>query len=243
MSKKSFAVFTIVKNEKFFIKLWYNYYSQYFESDDIYILNHDSIDGSLNDINANIINIHNEFLFDHVWLREQVKSFQVKLLEQYDIVVFSEVDEFIVPINCSLKEYLINFKDDYVTCTGYNLCHSDINYDSTKKVLDQKDRFVKDNRWSNKTLISRIPLEWNNGFHNMHNMANKEDSNLLMLHLHYFDYNVFIERAKHRLQFKDKFSSDHEGIQNKYLDINKYCSDFESKQTNDYVNLNIQKVF
>jgi len=227
---KKCAVFTIVKNEKFFVKLWYNYYSKYFDKSDIFILNHQTTDDSLEFLECNKIEVINNVVFDHFWLRSQVEQFQKKLLQEYEIVVFSEVDEFIVPLKYNLKEYLNNMTSDYVTCIGYKLCNSNMKYDETKLVLEQKNKFVLDEKWSNKTLISKKPLQWKNGFHNLELEQNNIDVNLILLHLHYFDYDVFMQRVQSRMIFKDKFSSDNEGTQNKYDTLEKYINDFNSQQ-------------
>lgn len=239
------AVFTIVKNEMFFVNKWFEYYSKYFDSNDIYILDHESIDGSLDLLQdkCNIIRVENPIHFNHTWLNETVKNFQKKLLESYDVVVFAEADEFIIPINCKLSEYIENFKDDYVTCQGIELLHSGKDYEPHKLILEQKDKFVVSNKFGTKTLISRIPLNWTLGFHWLNDKPNKIDENLLCVHLHWFDYNVFIQRAKQRLEFKHLNEKGNLGIQNKHTELTAYENEFWNFQKHtDYSDIIIPKV-
>ena len=45
-TKKKCAVFTIVKNENYFLPIWLKHYKRYFDNSDIYVLDHQSNDGS-----------------------------------------------------------------------------------------------------------------------------------------------------------------------------------------------------
>jgi hypothetical protein len=230
------AVFTIAKNERFFIKKWYEYYSNYFNKNDIYILNHDSDDGSLDNLDCNIINISNKTTFDHVWLRSQVENFQKELLSYYGIVVFTEVDEFIIPVETNLMNYLNTFAlsdENYVSCFGVEFLHSNTHYDYNKLILEQKIDMRLNNRFFNKTLITKIPLQYAKGFHG-HTLPDKVDKNLVLLHLHYFDYIQFMIRAAERLRFKDTFEAGVDGIQNKYVNLKDYEKDFWINQNGNY---------
>ena len=85
-------MFTIVKNESYFLPIWIKYYSFFFDKNDIYILDHDSDDNSTTELDVNVVNIHNTLAFDHQWLVDTVQDFQQKLLEKYKCVLFSESD-------------------------------------------------------------------------------------------------------------------------------------------------------
>lgn len=227
------AIFTIVKNERFFLDVWYKYYSQHFEQKDIYILNHDTTDGSIDKYRnlANIIDLKHEIHFDHVWLRHVVESFQKELLDTYDVVCFTEVDEFIIPRNELLSDYLESFaksENQYVTCLGFELLDNCL-YDPRKKILAQKTWFRANPRFMNKTLITKIPLSYEKGFHS-HSQPDNLDHNLINLHLHYFDYIVFMERVKSRIIHSDKFEHGVDGVQNKYKTMESYFQDFQINQ-------------
>ena len=45
--KKKCAVFTMVKNENYFLPIWLKHYKKFFSNEDIFILDHQSNDGSI----------------------------------------------------------------------------------------------------------------------------------------------------------------------------------------------------
>src|SRR5574343_1532600 len=96
MKRKS-AVFTICKNEEVFLPMWLKYYRQHFNDEDIYILDHQSDDGSTDNLPSmiNHIIVKQDLAFDHNWVTNTVKSKQQELLGQYDVVLFTEIDEII----------------------------------------------------------------------------------------------------------------------------------------------------
>lgn len=66
--KKKCAIFTIAKNEDYFLPKWIKHYKKYFDVSDIYILNHQSSDGSTDNLDVNVVDVFNELAFDHNWL-------------------------------------------------------------------------------------------------------------------------------------------------------------------------------
>jgi hypothetical protein len=44
---RKIAAFTMVKNEKWFLPIWLNYYTKFIDERDIYVLDHASTDGSI----------------------------------------------------------------------------------------------------------------------------------------------------------------------------------------------------
>jgi hypothetical protein len=191
-------------------------------------LNHQTTDNSIDGLNCNIILVENEIVFNHEWLKNTVENFQKVLLTKYEIVVFAEIDEFIVPQQLPLNEYLDNMQSDYVTCIGINLLDSDVSYDSNKMILSTK-KYCSLVPNFNKTLITKIPLNYIVGFHETNKPTNI-DNGLFLVHLHYFDLSVFYERANDRLKLKDSFEKSHpeRGIQNKYTTLIEYLRDFNN---------------
>ena len=213
---KNCAVFTIVKNEKLFLPIWIKHYKKFFDNSDIYILDHESNDGSTEnlDIGINIIPIYNEFTFDHVWLLNSVQNFQVELLKNYKSVLFAEGDELIYTIDRPLNEIINIFINDdnvkYQTCTGYEIIQNLEN----EKFLSKEDQIIKNrNYWYHspqyycKTLLSKIPLNWCYGFHTI--IPNETDYkyNLFLCHLHKYDVEQMLIRHEERVS-KWKYHSD-----------------------------------
>jgi hypothetical protein len=79
--KKKCAVYTIVKNENYFLPKWIKHFTKYFDNSDIYILDHQSSDGSTSNLDVNVIEVINELAFDHQWLLDTVENYQSVLLE------------------------------------------------------------------------------------------------------------------------------------------------------------------
>lgn len=96
--KRQRAVFTIAQNEPTFLPLWVRHYGRWFAPEDIFILDHDSSDGSADSVRgrAAIIPVHRSKSFDHHWLSSIMASFQRFLLRSYDAVLFAESDELVV---------------------------------------------------------------------------------------------------------------------------------------------------
>lgn len=125
---RSRAAFTIVQNEPVFLPLWLAHYRRYFDPDDIYVLDHDSTDGSTSGLTGtcNVLPVHRSASFDHDWLRSTAEQFQSFLLASYETVLYAEADEFIVaePTRHSgLDSYIEELRGPAACCTGYEVVH------------------------------------------------------------------------------------------------------------------------
>jgi hypothetical protein len=198
------AVFTIVQNEPVFLPIWLAYYGRFFVASDTYVLDHDSTDGSTTSAqsSSNVLGIHREKSFDHDWLRSTVTSFQHFLLNSYENVLFTEVDEFVVadPTRYSgLDDYIERFDRDAVRCTGFNVVHypeeeAPLAFD--KPILDQRKYWHGSENFS-KSLLSKVPLSWGRGFHkNRVHVELEPDPELLLIHLHRVDYDYCLDRHR-----------------------------------------------
>jgi hypothetical protein len=222
----SCAVFTIVRNENTFFPLWLKYYSKHFDAKDIYVLDHQSDDGSTDDFNGkyNKILVNNSVHFDHEWLLNTVKNQQKTLLQNYNYVLFAEADEFIVAdpekYPGGLHEYVNSVNVDVVNCDGYDVIHNffegESDIDLTTSIIGSQRNFwvkipcpkPKPARTNappyDKPLLSRIPLPWVQGFHNLSGEYDKRfrnlDTSLKLFHLHRFDINTMIQRSNNRLK-------------------------------------------
>jgi hypothetical protein len=203
-TKKKCAVFTIVKNENYFLPIWLKHYKKYFNNDDIYILNHQSTDGSTEGLDVNVELIVNELAFDHQWLVDTVQNFQVKLLEEYESVLFAESDELVYtlgkPLNEVIDEFLLDTQSIVQTCTAKEVMENI----GVEKELEPGDEIFKhrnqwfDNPIYHKTLLSKVPLKWVWGFHYTKKANTDKKYNLQLVHLHRCDFNFMLERHKER---------------------------------------------
>jgi hypothetical protein len=200
---RSRAAFTIVQNEPVFLPLWLAHYRRYFDPDDIYVLDHDSTDGSTSGLTGtcNVLPVHRSASFDHDWLRSTAEQFQSFLLASYETVLYAEADEFIVaePTRHSgLDSYIEELRGPAACCTGYEVVHypseQPLRLDSP--ILGQRQYWHSSARYS-KRLIAKAPLAWGQGFHRELRFPEvRPDPDLYLIHLHRADYDRC--HARHR---------------------------------------------
>jgi hypothetical protein len=236
--KKKCAIFVMVKNEDVFLPIWLKYYSRYIDGNDIYVFDHLSIDGSvqkcLKDFTFNVIRLDYPFSFDHIWFKFVAETVQKKLLDHYEYVIFTDVDEIILPdINkyIGLDDYIKKLDKNYARCIGYELIHlpdKEKPFNPSKSVLSQR-RFMYRTDWYNKTLISNQPLNWGIGFHGVRDLELYFDNDLMLIHLHKLDFDLCwktsFERARLKWPLEDIINN--RGWQNRFTDIDKFKDYYE----------------
>lgn len=195
--KKPFAVFTICKDEKTFLPLWVKYYSRFLRMENLYVIDHLSQDGSTDNLPCNTILWDYELAFDHQKVVDKVREVQQQLLELYEIVLFTEIDEIVFHKD-GLFHYAttVALRDrDFVRCNGYDIIHmvDEADFDPSRPILDQRRYWFRNHTFQAKPLLSRISLDWTYGFHSCH-QGGEIDPNLYMIHLNRFDYKMAYER-------------------------------------------------
>lgn len=171
---KTIAV-TIGADNDPYLPLWKKYYSQYV--DEVVVLEYFS--------NSN-----------WTYWREVSEQKIEELLQTYDIVLFALTDEFIVPKDKTLREYLRQMMKGYARCTGYEVVEKQESpLDLEKPILMQRNWWVPYKAW-NKPLITRVPLKFTQGWHMLANEETYQDGdpNLLLIHLKRADFALFIKR-------------------------------------------------
>jgi hypothetical protein len=191
MSKKKFTVFCPVKNETTFSPIWLKYYSRFLSTDDIYFLDFNSdIKPSGCQVKSTERNI-----FDANELFETIKEFHKELLNEYEYVIPTDVDEIIFH-KSGLNNYINYLQVDYVKCAGFELIHIpslEKDFDETKPIFSQRKYWFRSPIYYDKTLITKKPLDWTIGLHTT-NTQSELDINLLLIHLHRFDFETCIKR-------------------------------------------------
>lgn len=192
-ARRKVAAFTIVQNEPDFLPVWLRYYSRELGADDLYVLDHDSTDGSTSAVrDAHVVPVHRTESFDHRWLRATVEDFQRFLLRSYDAVVFAEVDELLVvdpDRAASLRDYIGEMDGMAARATGWNVVQHDGEspWDPERPVLEQRRWWHRAPTYD-KVLVTTVPLNYEIGFHEQRSIPNLEpDHGLLLLHLHRVD--------------------------------------------------------
>ncbi|MEB3203001.1 MAG: hypothetical protein VKK05_09365 [Synechococcus sp.] len=180
------------------------------------------------DENVNIIRLKTETVFDHTWLRDTVESFQTFLLSQYRCVIFAEIDEFIYTSHKKLNETIDEFVEDtsvqYQTVLGYDIIQNDqesyiINDTNTPMMQNRSYRVRRQD--FDKTLITKMPIKYAEGFHEALNIPHKlYKYQFKLAHLHKIDKQMLLQRHKDRLTFKtssDIFGQHNKTTEDEYL--------------------------
>jgi hypothetical protein len=194
------AAFTIARNEPVMLPLWLSYYERYFDPDDLYVLDHDSSDGSTEGLEGRcrVVPVHRQTC-DHHWLKSTVELFQAFLLRSYDTVLFADSDEFVLADPrryAGLDDYIAKLARPAARCAGFNVVHqpdeSPLRFDAP--LLAQRQYWHASLTYS-KRLLSRIPLRWSYGFHQEYNAPDDPpDPELLLVHLHRVDHDTTLAR-------------------------------------------------
>jgi hypothetical protein len=207
--KKRCAIFTTVKNENIFLPIWLRHYQQYFSNEDIYVLDHHSTDGSTKNLSVNVRLVSNDTVNDHQWLCDIAQDFQRELLEKYECVIFAESDEILYSIQKPFDQAIDDFiqsRDLYVTTNGFSVFQN-IQFEYPvqlgEKIFEKRNYWYKDYA-EDKTLITKVPLVWNWGFHTMKNFPNSPYQDFYIAHLHRFDFETMVKRHQERTSFTQK---------------------------------------
>jgi FKBP-type peptidyl-prolyl cis-trans isomerase 2 len=210
--KKKCAVFTIVKNEPYFLDIWLRHYKRFFDNDDIYVVDHQSDDGSTDGLDVNVKRIYNEVSCDWNWLVRQAEEFQEALLHRYDCVIYCDTDEMIYSHERDLKEVIEDFLNSdmsTIKCVGYEIIQ-DLEKESP---LKEGDSIIKNRNywfrrsWYDKTLISKVPLKWHAGFHTCHNIPETNQLHsygVTLCHLHRSDFERMVKKHQRTKDWKNK---------------------------------------
>lgn len=198
---RSRAIITIVHNEPLFFPIWLGYYSRFFSPEDIYVLDNDTTDGSTSlDGFVRIAAPHDTV--DVTWMRDRVQELQHELLERYDVVVATDVDEIIAPAPHlgTLGRYLDRFDEEWVNCIGYELLHmKDLEppLDLGRPILNQRRHWFYNSGYD-KAAVATAPMDWQVGFHGRTDNRYNLDPDLRLIHLHRMDYGLCRERHQLR---------------------------------------------
>lgn len=153
--------------------IWENYYSQYLDTRKVQI--GDLLRGNW----AGTVKLLN--------------GLQQELFAEYDLILFADVDEIIIPIDKDLGEYLDEVTEPVVRCVGYNVIQmkGEPPIDLTKPILKQRKHWSRDKMYDKYVIITE-PQHYTSN-HHIENPV-PSDPNLIMLHLRDID----IDLAKNR---------------------------------------------
>lgn len=199
--RKRRAVITIVRDESVFFPIWLRYYSRFFGPDDIYVLDHDTSDGSTAGDGFVRIPVTHDTV-DHTWMVRTMEEHQHELLDRYDVVLVTDVDEIVAPRPefGTLADYIDTFEEEFVNCLGYELIHMvdrEEPFDPSRKMLEQRGYWFANDLYDKPALATQ-PLAWVPGFHRTADLSMRPEPDLFMIHLHRMDYEICLERHRYR---------------------------------------------
>lgn len=227
------AVFTISRNEGFFLPRWLKHYGKI--GADVFVLDHESNDGSTAPRDGvTFIQVEREKTDDVGWMLRTVETHFREFCLTYQRVIFAEVDEFLVPDPAlfersveqpnrgpqpgALARFLSGMPKIAITAGGWDVCQrpTDAPLNASCAILGQ--RGWKRNFRYDKTLIASAPLTWEVGFHRTANITPPDPNpGLLLVHLHYADREVAWNRLVSRMAGREPAAGDW-GYQNKTRD-------------------------
>lgn len=191
------AIITMVYNEKRNLPLWYRYYGAQLGYENLYVIDHGSTDGSVDAKICNQIRLPRT-PYDENVRAEMVSDFHRGLLRYFDVVIYTDCDEFIVPRPSkfgNLMDFLRNRSEETTRCIGINV----VQHSMTEPPLDLGMSVLRQRpygaaiHWEAKPLIASIPIRWHAGFHNC-DQRSILNSDAWLFHMKYADVSSNLER-------------------------------------------------
>jgi len=202
------AAITFVFNESINLPIWLRHYGASVGEENLFIVDHGSNDGSVDQVGmANVIRLPKRE-FDEVNRVGFIRKFHESLLKFYDAVIYTDCDEMLIAdpaVYRNLRHYLESMAVDYVNALGVDVVHMiqlEPPMNLARPILAQR-RFGRFQSGLCKALIARSPVAWIPGFH----CCDKPpifDRNLFMFHLKLMDFNIALNR--HKLNSENNWS-------------------------------------
>lgn len=198
------AVLTVARDEADMLPRWVGYYGAQFGPENLIVIDDNSTDGGTDDLPCTVHRIPGfppgRFEASRIRL---VSGLARGLLASYDVVIFTDTDEFIVP-DPAVHEGLLDFltaKPQPLAHAAYalNVVHhreSEAALDPGRPVLGQR-HYAKFAKVMCKPSIKRVPAAWRAASHGIA-APYVPDPELWMFHLKFADYEGLQRRAEQR---------------------------------------------
>jgi Glycosyl transferase family 2 len=201
------AAITFCRDEGRMLPLWIRYYGGQFGVENLYVVDDNSEDGSTDDLACNVLHIPpiRGGKFESTRMKF-LAGLAASLRTLYDCVVFTDVDEFVVPDparHSGLKDFIVRQGDDRpaVAALGLNVVHvtgTEPPLDLSAPVLSQRS-FAKFVPVMCKPSVNFAGAPWFAASHGIR-APYAVDPDLWMFHLKYADRELLREAADHRLR-------------------------------------------
>ena len=204
--KKRIAAISMCRNDLFFSERWISYYGKRLGFKNLYLFI-DGIDQKL-PLRAEKINC---FQISHIKLNrlkadrfraKRISEFAKELHKKYDVVLATDIDEFLVldpNTGIELKEYLNkSFVSSSLSALGIDVAQHptfEKSIDKNKPFLSQRKYAMVSDRYT-KPIISLEPLNWGSGFHRVKGKDFTIDPNLFLFHFGLVDIKILENKYK-----------------------------------------------
>lgn len=208
---KRICAITMARNDNFFLEKWISYYGQQLGEENLYIF----LDGKDQEPPMDKSGKVNITLCDKIQgnvrqldlqKAQSLSQTASKLLEEYDIVIGCDADEFLLVdpnLNTTLKEYL--------SCTKIKTTVSGLGLDVVQHIEKEAayvdgDLLLKDREYAilepdyTKPIVVNKSITWGVGNHRIRGCNYHIDPNLYLFHFGSFD----VERINKKIQTANK---------------------------------------
>jgi hypothetical protein len=122
-------------------------------------------------------------------------------------VILTDCDEIIIPDPDkyeNLEDFILRAIEKSYRCKGYSLIQmkdKEPGIDLGRPILSQRNYWYP-NSYSCKTLLSRVPLDWDIGLHEVIGRDQPISKELILLHLDRMDLDLYVKKHRHWLNYK-----------------------------------------
>lgn len=207
--KKFCAVFALFHNEKHHLPIWLEYYGKNFGYENLYVIDHDTRDGStdcLEELGVNLIyRSHNLINDNNHFMTKTLQSMQDELLKSYQYIINPDADEFLLPDPEKYKNlyhYVEEMRDSEKKvgrATGYEVLHDRHNepaIDWNAPLLKQRKQWIHVDTYDKPIILGEV-RPWSHGKHHLLDTPRTPgpDPDLILCHIHRLDYKTIWKKG------------------------------------------------
>lgn len=204
----------MVRNDEFFLKKWIEYYGAQLGRENLFVW-FDGLDQSIPDfcqgVHAEAVkHIEGNVRQGDKGRIDFLSARAVELFERYDMVIGTDVDEFLVPdpsLSKGLREFLSEVKTSCPSISGLGIdvgqnLNEEAAIDESRTFLSQRHYAKLSTRYSKANVLLK-PVAWGSGFH-----RTRKGNFHIVKDLYLFHFGcVDLERIKAKMQDKGLVAS------------------------------------